>query len=110
MRRSRVNRSSFQTLVLAALAFAGVTCPARADVITDWNQKTVPIVISYNLDAPSYREMAIIQIAMFDCVNAIDPRYRPYKTRFDAEPTASEEAAAAVAAARAADRSKGRSG
>ena len=100
MRRPCVNRSCFQTLVLTALAAAGVTCPARADVITDWNQKTVPIVISYNLGAPSYREMAMIQIAMFDCVNAIDSRYQPYKTKFDAEPTTSKEAAAAVAAAR----------
>ena len=100
MRCSRVNRSSMQMLVLTAFAFASAAGAARADVITDWNQKAIPIVISYNLSAPSYREMAMIQVAMFDCVNAIDPRYQPYKTRFDAEPTASKEAAAAVAAAR----------
>jgi hypothetical protein len=43
--------------------------------------------------------MAIVQIAMFDCVNAIEPRYEPYKAKFEADPTASKEAAAAVAAA-----------
>jgi len=80
--------------------FAAVTCPARADVITDWNQKAIPIVIAYSLSAPSYRDMAIMHVAMFDCVNAIEPRYQPYKTKFDAEPTASKDAAAAVAAAR----------
>jgi len=80
--------------------FAAVTCPARADDITDRNQKAIPIVIAYSLSAPSYRDMAIMHVAMFDCVNAIEPRYQPYKTKFDAEPTASKDAAAAVAAAR----------
>ena len=97
MHRSCVKRS-MQALV--SLAFVGATAPARADVITDWNQKAIPIVTAYSASAPSYRDMAIMHVAMFDCVNAIEPRYEPYKTRFDAEPTTSKEAAAAVAAAR----------
>ena len=100
MRGPCVNRSPVQMLALAALAFVGATCPARADVITDWNQKAIPIVIAYSLSAPSYRDMAIMHVAMFDCVNAIEPRYQPYKDTFEADPKASKEAAAAVAAAR----------
>ena len=100
MRGPCVNRSPVQMLALAALAFVGATCPARADVITDWNQKAIPIVIAYSLSAPSYRDMAIMHVAMFDSVNAIEPRYQPYKDTFEADPKASKEAAAAVAAAR----------
>jgi hypothetical protein len=89
-----------QYLLFSAFAFAGATCPVRADVITDWNQKAIPIVTAYSLSAPAYRDMAIMHIAMFDCVNAIEPRYEPYKTKFEADPTSSKEAAAAVSAAR----------
>src|SRR5262249_56722061 len=67
--------------------------------ITDWNKKSISIVTAYSLSAPAYRDMAMIHLAMFGCVNAIEPRYQPYKTRFEADPTASKDAAAAVAAA-----------
>ena len=87
-------------LVLSAFLLAGAACPVRADVIMEWNQKALPIVTAYSLGAPAYRDMAIMHIAMFDCINSIEPRYEPYKTRFDADPTASKDAAAAVAAAR----------
>ena len=82
--------------VASCLAFG----PVHADVITDWNQKTLPLVVGYSLTAPAYRDMAMIHLAMFGCVNAIDPRYQAYKTRFDVDPTVSKDAAAAVAAAR----------
>jgi hypothetical protein len=100
MRGPCMSLSPLQMLALTGLGFVGATCPARADVITDWNQKAIPIVIAYSLSAPSYRDMAIMHVAMFDCVNAIEPRYQPYKTTFEADPKASKEAAAAVAAAR----------
>jgi len=87
-------------LALLVGAVVGASSPVRADVITDWNQKAIPFVISYSLTAPAYRDMAMIHIAMFDCVNAIEPRYQPYKTKFDVDPSASKDAAAAVAAAR----------
>jgi len=86
--------------LLVGAAVVGASRPVRADVITDWNQKVIPYVISYSLTAPAYRDMAMIHIAMFDSVNAIEPRYQPYKTKFDVDPTASKDAAAAVAAAR----------
>jgi hypothetical protein len=88
------------TSLFVAFALAITVAQVRADVITDWNQKAVPIVTGYSLSAPSYRDMAIIHLAMFDCVNAIEPMYQPYKTKFEAEKGASKEAAAATAAAR----------
>jgi hypothetical protein len=44
--------------------------------------------------------MAMVHLAMFGCVNAIEPRYQPYKVKYDADPATSKDAAAAVAAAR----------
>jgi hypothetical protein len=45
------------------------------------------------------REMAIMHAAMFDAVNAIERRYRPFLIELTASKTASPEAAAAAAAA-----------
>ena len=44
------------------------------------------------------RAVAIVHVAMFDAVNAIEPRYRPYLVQLPVPPTASKEAAAAAAA------------
>ena len=98
----RIRRTAFppRHLLFSAFVFVGATCPVRADVITDWNQKAIPIVTAYSLSAPAYRDMAMMHVAMFDCVNAIEPRYEPYKAKFEADPTSSKEAAAAVSAAR----------
>ena len=87
---------SFSLAVTGALLVA----PAGADVITDWNQKAIPIVVAYSLSAPSYRDMAVVHLAMFTAVNSIEPMYRSYKVSFEADRTTSKEAAAAVAAAR----------
>ena len=94
------HRPGTSTSLLVAVALAVMIGPVRADVITDWNQKALPIVTGYSLSAPAYRDMAMIHLAMFDCVNAIEPMYQPYKARFEADKGASKEAAAATAAAR----------
>jgi hypothetical protein len=44
------------------------------------------------------RNIAILHAAMFDAVNSIEPRYKPYKVRLPATPDTSKEAAAAAAA------------
>jgi hypothetical protein len=85
--------SLFTALAAAALA-------ARADVITDWNRIAVPIVISYGLGAPPYRELAMMHLAMYEAINALEPRYQPYRHKLEAPAGASKDAAAAVAAAR----------
>src|SRR2546423_14863065 len=92
--RSSWTFRSFLFLVLTT-AFA-----ARADVITDWNRIALPIVTSYSLAAPAYRDFAMLHVAMFECINTIEPRYEPYRTKLEAQPGASKDAAAAVAAAR----------
>jgi hypothetical protein len=83
-----------------ALASAG---PARADVITEWDEKgtafVTPLTASIGGPNMTERAMTMVDIAMFDAVNAIEPRYRPFISQAPAPPNASREAAAAVAAA-----------
>jgi hypothetical protein len=72
---------------------------AQADVITDWNQ--IAVDAGYKAgggNAPHARAMAIMHLAMFEAVNSIEPRYTPYRGRLQADPGASADAAAAVAA------------
>jgi len=77
----------------------GLCTAARADLVGDWNEK----VMSAGVQArqPPYvqaRSAAIVHVAMFEAVNAIEPRYRSYKVLMPASPGASLEAAVAAAA------------
>ena len=87
---------------LAISAFALVTMvagPARADMITDWNAKAEAIAIEKRMmPPPNARMMAIMHIAMFEAVNAVDKRYAPYRLKLTAGKDTSKEAAAAAAA------------
>jgi hypothetical protein len=84
---------------LAAIALVGLSTPAFADVITDWNDKAVAFGVSRNIGPPpAERIVAMAQVAMFDAVNSIERKYRPYLVQLPASPSASKEAAAAAAA------------
>jgi PAP2 superfamily protein len=73
--------------------------PVSADVITDWNEKAVAFVSKQRLLPPqAERVIASLHLAMFDAVNSIEPRYRPYRLAVMTTKDASPEAAAAVAA------------
>jgi hypothetical protein len=73
----------------------GVITSARANVITDWDAKAVAIAAP---GALGQRELAMVHVAMFDAVNSIERRYRPYLVQLAAPKTTSQEAAAAMAA------------
>jgi PAP2 superfamily len=85
--------------VLALLLIAPL--PALANVITDWDEKAVGIVQPGTTFPPptAFRTITILHVAMFDAVNSIEPRYKPYKVQLPASPDTSKEAAAAAAAA-----------
>jgi hypothetical protein len=77
--------------------------PARADVVLDWN------VIAVNTATPAVgaqnpffqaRTAAIVQLAVFEAVDAITGVYDPYLGTIDAPDGASAEAAAVAAAHR----------
>jgi hypothetical protein len=86
-------------LLTGAFAVALLTTPARSDVIMDWNAKADAIGIEKQLsNVPNARAQAMLHVAMFEAVNAIDKRYAPYKLNLTADSNTSREAAAASAA------------
>ena len=87
-------------LALTALGSAGAH-QAGANAITDWNNITTDTVLgalpaergSLSIDFP------MVNIAMFDAVNAIDRRYTTYIARPTTDPQGASQGAAAIAAA-----------
>jgi hypothetical protein len=88
-----------RTLLPAIVCWCAATATASADVITDWNDKAVAFVTARTMPPwQGERIMAKVHVAMFDAVNSIERRYRPYLVQLPATPTTSREAAAGVAA------------
>src|SRR5215475_6129511 len=82
---------------LAAVAIFGLAHPASADVITDWNENAVGFGVLHDIGPPpAERIIAMTQVAMFDAVNSIERKYRPYLVQLPASATTSKEAAAAT--------------
>ena len=85
--------------LLATVAIFGLVAPASADVIADWNENAVSYGVLHNIGPPpAERIIAMTQLAMFDAVNSIERKYRPYLVQLPATPSASKDAAAAAAA------------
>jgi hypothetical protein len=83
----------------AALILVMAAGSAKADVITDWNDRAVAYVLARGLGPPpAERIIAMTHVAMFDAVNSIERKYQPYLTYLPAAPSVSKEAAAAAAA------------
>ena len=82
----------------------GAPVSAYANVIADWDDRAIIAVTPMsNLGNTSpymaQRMMGMVHAAMFDAVNSIERRYRPFLVQLPAEPATSKEAAAAAAAA-----------
>jgi hypothetical protein len=88
---SRIMRSA---MLAVGLVFPAVS--TEANVITDWDAIAVSVTPP---SATGLREMAIMHVAMFDAVNSIGRRYRPYLVQPTASEATSQEAAATAAAA-----------
>ena len=84
---------------LLALLLGVPTAMPRANVITDWDDKAVGFVQTKMVPPAAYRVMAILHLAMFEAVNSVEPRYKPYKAKLSVPPDTSKEAAATAAAA-----------
>ena len=85
--------------VFMSLAFSVLAAPAGADVISDWNARADAIAAERRVTAlPHAHNMALLQVAVFEAVNAVERRYVPYKLKLPSDKTASTEAAAAAAA------------
>jgi hypothetical protein len=86
-------------MCLALAVLFGGHAGARADVISEWNLKAESIAVKKRmLPPPNARAMAILHVAMFEAVNAVERRYVDYGLKLPAERAASKEAAAAQAA------------
>src|SRR5262245_56144273 len=97
----RAGREVFmKSFILAAgLTVALPAVPAKADVIMDWNAKADAIGSEKQLvNSANSRAQAMLHVAVFEAVNAIDKRYTPYRLNLTADRGTSREAAAAAAA------------
>ena len=99
MLKTRSTTLAFAVMLIAA--------PASANVITDWDATGVTL-IQGNAPSPpprvggptgGMRIIALIHVAMFEAVNAIEPRYQPFNGDPKPRVDASQDAAAASAAA-----------
>jgi membrane-associated phospholipid phosphatase len=102
MKKKRIhggtNKRSLWLWILMATILFGCT-RAKADVVLDWNAIAVDTAVA-NKQSPfaQARYAAIVQLAVFEAVNAITGDYQPYLGTITAPPGASAEAAAIEAA------------
>jgi hypothetical protein len=73
---------------------------ARADTVTQWNAIATNALVADGQGATANAHLAMVHGAVYDAVNAIDKRYRPYLAMPRAKRWYSQDAAAATAAYR----------
>jgi hypothetical protein len=85
--------------LLIPIFIIGLTIVSRADVVIDWNVIATDAAFAAGKNAlEQSRIYAMTHAAIYDALNAIDRRYKPYALDRRAEPNASPEAAVAAAA------------
>ena len=70
---------------------------AHADIVTDANARAADVVSRLPAPPLTVRMMAIVQVSVFEAVNAITNRYPPQRAKLAPAPGASVEAAVAAA-------------
>jgi len=87
----RMTHSASAFVIGAWVAF-GIPMSASANVITDWDEKAVAVVMPAGAVGVSQqvytaqRMMGMVHAAMFDAVNSIERRYKPYLVQMPADP------------------------
>jgi hypothetical protein len=102
MRPGRIWPAAIAALTAVALAAPAV---AQATEVTNWNRIATNTLVTFPGPAggapPALQiDMAMTQGAVYDAVNAIERRHRPYLLRTRFHPKASKDAAVATAAYR----------
>ena len=82
---------------LLAAAMLAVVPLAHADVVTDANAKAADVASTMPGTPPAVRAMAIVQVSVYEAVNALSGRYPLLRSKITAPPGASVEAAVAAA-------------
>src|SRR6185295_2126370 len=89
-------------IALCAATALGLAAPAGADVVLDWNGVLLAAIRVDKTPPPkASRDMAIVNVSIFDAVNGILGGFTPYHVTTAAPGGASPEAAAAAAAHKA---------
>ena len=87
-------------VVLTLSLACAVGTPARADEVTDWNQAALrAALIGQTSPTTTTRVMALVQVAVFDAVNGLDPQYAYFRVDPAGAPLGGSKRAAAVQAA-----------
>jgi Domain of unknown function (DUF6851) len=94
MGNTRVLAATIVALTVAVFAPPSAALAQDAKLVSEWNH----VLFSVVAPAPPTRPAAMLHIAMFDAVNAIERAYTPYRIEVRASRGASTEAAAAQAA------------
>ena len=86
-------------IALLGVATAMTGLRAHADVVTDWNIKTLELTQAVQASGNAQaRTLAMVHVAMSDAINSVKGRYTRYAASIPLMPSASAEAAAAAAA------------
>ncbi|MBL8485067.1 MAG: vanadium-dependent haloperoxidase [Rhodocyclaceae bacterium] len=87
--------------LLATFTGASALAPGQPDVVAEWNARLVQVMNAVPTHGPMQaRNFAIMNVAMFEAINATAPRYQSYAGGVAPQPGAAPEAAAATAAYR----------
>ena len=83
-------------IILIVCGMLGATAPVHADAVTDWNQFTLEAVTVGRPGPIGMVDVALVQVAVHDAVQALERRFEPYHAEV---PGARGRRSAAVAAA-----------
>jgi PAP2 superfamily len=90
---------NYARLTIGALLAGSTAMYAAVDQASNWNAIAVQATLTAGENAITQtRTLAIVQVAIHDALNSVNPRYERYALRCDARPEASVEAAVASAA------------
>src|SRR5262245_4676421 len=100
-RRAKVERNRNQRACRVAVESLENRSLLTANTVVQWNQLLLDAIRVDRTPPPlAARNMAMVQVAVFDSVNAIDRRFEAYRVHARAPRSTSPEAAAAAAAHR----------
>jgi hypothetical protein len=89
------------SLVVTTIVALNLSPVARGDAVTDWNTIAVDTISAATPPRPGpvpFLDIAVVQAAVYDAVQAIGGRYKPYKVEISGASGSSPEAAVAKAA------------
>ena len=94
MTRRRGMAARSLLVIIEGCVFA---CGAYADAVTDWNAIAFNTIPSSVVGPPQARVLGYVHAAIFDAVNAVEPKYTVYAVDVNARGASAEAAAVAAA-------------